>query len=78
MPRPKPASKEMYERRMRPAKRAVVQKEFDEAVKDMAYESLLGSPAMKQYMFEFFVLGWGAKTRQTKRKKKKDRGGVRR
>ena len=57
---------------MRPAKHGVVQKEFDEAVKDMAYESLLGSPAMKQYMFEFFVLGWGAKTRQTKRKKKKD------
>ncbi len=71
MSKAKPASKEMYERRMRPAKHGAVQKEFDEAVKDMAYESLLGSPAMKQYMFEFFVLGWGAKTRRVKRKAKK-------
>jgi len=69
--KPKPASKEMVERRMRPAKKKLVKREFEEAVKDMAYESLLGSPAMKQYMFEFFVLGWGAKTRHLKRKAKR-------
>ena len=67
---PKPGSKEMFDRRMRPAKKKVVQREFEEFVRDLRYESLLGSPAMKAYLFEFFVGGWGAKTRQIKRKKK--------
>ena len=71
MPRPKPGTKEMHDRRMRPAKKAVVQKEFEEWAKDMAYEALLGSPAMKAYLFEAFVGGWGAKTRAVKRKEKK-------
>jgi len=61
----------MVERRMRPAKRAAVQKEFEEWVRDMAYQSLMGSPAMKAYLFEAFVGGWGAKTRAVKRKAKK-------
>ncbi len=70
MPRPKPGTKEMLDRRMRPAGKQAVRREFDEWVRDMAYESLLGSPAMKAYLFEAFVGGWGAKTRAVKKKAK--------
>lgn len=70
MPRPKPGSKEMYDRRMRPAKGAAAKREFDEWIQDMSYEALLGSPAMKSYLFEAFVGGWGSKTRAVKRKAK--------
>lgn len=72
-PKPKPGTKEMVDRRMRPARNKLVQGEFDEWIRDMAYESLLGSPAMKTYLFEAFVGGWGAKTRMVKRKER--RGG---
>lgn len=70
MARPKPGSKEMLDRRMRPAGRKGVQREFDEWIRDMSYEALLGSPAMKAYLFEAFVGGWGSKTRAAKRKVK--------
>jgi hypothetical protein len=71
MPRPKPGTKEMFDRRMRPAKKAVVQKEFEGWISDMAYEALLGSRAMKAYLFEAFVGGWGAKARAVKRRERK-------
>lgn len=73
MTKPKPGTEEMVERRMRPAKKAVVKKEFEEWISDMTYESLLGSPAMKAYLFEAFVGGWGAKTRIIKRKERRGR-----
>lgn len=71
MPRPKPGTKEMVDRRMRPAKNVVVQKEFEEWIRDLAYEALLASPSMKAYLFEAFVGGWGAKARAVKRKERK-------
>ena len=71
MARPKPGTKEMVERRMRPARNEHVQREFEDWISDMTYESLLGSPAMKAYLFEAFVGGWGAKTRAVKRKEKR-------
>ncbi len=70
MTKPQPGSSEMFAKRMRPGKRKRVQKEFNEFIKDLGYESLLGSTAMKAYLYEFFVGGWGAKTKQMKMSKK--------
>jgi hypothetical protein len=69
MPKPKPGTKEMFERRMRPGKKKLVKREFKQWITDMGYESALGSPMMKAYLFEAFVGGWGAKVRAIKRKK---------
>lgn len=65
-----PGSKKKYDARMKPGKRQDVQDEFAEWVSDLKYEALLGSPAIKAYLFEAFVGGWGAKTRQVKRKRR--------
>ena len=43
--------------------------EFEEWVGDMGYASLVASPMMRQFLFEAFIGGWGAKVRQLKRKK---------
>lgn len=75
MPKPKPGTREMFDRRMRPSKNKRVRREFQEWIRDMGYESLLGSPAMKAYLFEAFVGGWGAKTRAVKRKENNENQG---
>jgi len=67
---PKPGTRAMYEARMKPGSRQDVKDEFEEWVRDMSYEALLGSPATKAYLFEAFVGGWGSKIRQLKRKRK--------
>ena len=66
----KPGTREKYEARMKPGRKQEVKDEFEEWVKDMSYEALMGSPATKTYLFEAFVGGWGSKTRQVKRKRR--------
>jgi hypothetical protein len=55
-------------KRLAPGSKDRLRKEFKEFVRDMKYESLMGSKAFRAYAFEFFVGGWGAKTRAVKRK----------
>jgi len=56
-------------KRLRPGLRPEVEAEFLECMGDMGYEAHLASPMMRQMLFELFVGGWGAKTRQLKRKR---------
>lgn len=65
----KRGTKEMYDARMKSGKSEEVQREFEEWVSDMRYEAL--TPAMRAYLWETFVGGWGAKVRQMKRRRKK-------
>jgi hypothetical protein len=59
-------------KRLRPGLRPEVEVEFLECMGDMGYEAHLASPMMGQMLFELFVGGWGAKTRQLKRRKARD------
>lgn len=65
-----PGTRQMYEARMKPGDREEVQAEFDEWINDLKYEALLASPAMKAYLFEAFVGGWGSRVRYAKQKRK--------
>lgn len=56
-------------RRLRPALNPSLETEFLECVGDMGYETHLSSPMLRQMLFELFVGGWGAKTRQLKRRR---------
>jgi hypothetical protein len=62
MPRP-------MAKRLRPALRPEVEDEFLECIEDLGYKAHLASPMLRQMLFELFVGGWGAKTRQLKRRK---------
>lgn len=62
MPRP-------MAKRLRPGLRPEIEDEFLECVEDLGYKAHLASPMQRQMMFEFFIGGWGAKTRQLKRRK---------
>ena len=60
---PKPMAK-----RLKLGLRAEMVPEFEEWIVDMGYSSLVASPMMRQFLFEAFIGGWGAKVRQLKRK----------
>jgi len=62
MPRP-------MAKRLRPALRPELEGEFLECIEDLGYGPHLASPMLRQMLFELFVGGWGAKTRQLKKRK---------
>ena len=64
---------ESAEKRLKPGAKERLRKEFVEFVRDMNYQSLMASSLFRAFAFEFFVGGWGAKTRAVKRKARKDR-----
>jgi hypothetical protein len=64
-----PEAKKIYDARMKPGKRKMVQREFKEWISDLKYEALFANPAMKAYLFEAFVGGWGSRTRLAKRQR---------
>ncbi len=63
---PKPMARRMRVALTQPE----VEGEFFEFVKDMGYEPHMASAVLRQMLFEAFIGGWGAKTRQIKRRKK--------
>ena len=56
-------------RRLKPGLRPELEPEFLECIEDLGYGVHLASPMQRQMLFELFVGGWGAKTRQLKRRK---------
>lgn len=64
-----PGTKKMYDARMKSGKNEEVQREFEEWISDMRYKAL--TPAMRAYLWEAFVGGWGARVRKAKRNRKK-------
>lgn len=60
-------------RRLRPALRPIILKEFEEWVDDMGYQAHMSSPMLRQFLYESFIGGWGARVRQMKRDMKRER-----
>lgn len=54
-------------RRLRPGLRPVILDEFEEWICDMGYQAHTASPMLRQFLYEAFIGGWGARVRQMKR-----------
>lgn len=59
-------------RRLRPGMRSQVAEEFDGWLEDMGYQQHMASPLLRQFMYESFIGGWGAKTREYRKKMQSD------